>query len=206
VNRSAPDLLVLHALRLAGMADEVKVARRHALDPGLVEDLLLDHEAAGLVTRVGFAGLTGWALTERGKAEGERLAAAELDATGARPVVTAVHDDFVPLNARLLGAMSRWQVRPATGDPMAANDHTDWAWDEQVLRTLSNLSVALRGLEERLVTVLLRFGGYTDRFAAALGQVDRGQRRYVDEPGLDSAHTVWFQLHEDLLATLHLSR
>jgi len=120
VNPSAPDLLVLHALRIAGMADEAKVARRYALDPDLVEDLLLDHEAAGLVTRVGFAGLNGWALTERGKVHGERLAAAELDTTGARPVVNAVHDDFVPLNTRLLGAMSRWQVRPAVGDPMAA--------------------------------------------------------------------------------------
>ena len=56
------------------------------------------------------------------------------------------------------------------------------------------------------MAVLQRFGGYGDRFAAALAQVDRGQRRYVDEPGLDSAHTVWFQLHEDLLATLNLSR
>ena len=134
------------------------------------------------------------------------MAAAELAATGARPVVVAAHDDFVPLNTRLLGAMSRWQVRPAAGDPMAANDHTDWAWDEQVLRTLADLSVALRGGEERLVTVLPRFGGYADRFATALAQVDRGQRRYVDEPGLDSTHTAWFQLHEDLLATLNLSR
>ena len=33
VNPSAPDLLVLHALRIAGMADELKVARRYALDP-----------------------------------------------------------------------------------------------------------------------------------------------------------------------------
>jgi hypothetical protein len=73
-------------------------------------------------------------------------------------------------------------------------------------RTLANLSIALRGLEARLVAVLQRFGGYGDRFAAALAQVDRGQRRYVDEPGLDSAHTVWFQLHEDLLAPRDLSR
>jgi hypothetical protein len=69
---------------------------------------------------------------------------------------------------------------------MAANDHADWAWDERVLRTLANLSIALRGLEQRLVTVPPRFGGYGDRFAGALAQVDRGQRKYVDEPGLDS--------------------
>ena len=45
MNPSGPDLLVLHALRVAGMADEVKVVRRYALDPDVVEDLLLDQEA-----------------------------------------------------------------------------------------------------------------------------------------------------------------
>ena len=47
-----------------------------------------------------------------------------------------------------------------------------------------------------------RFSGYADRFAAALARVDQGQRRWVDEPRIDSCHTVWFELHEDLLASL----
>lgn len=204
--RSAPDLLVLHALRVTGMAGGATIAHRYALDRDLVEELLLDHEAAGRVTRVSFGDLAGYSLTERGKADGESMLAAELDVTGARATVAAVHDDFLPLNARLLRAMSRWQVRPAPGSPLAANDHTDWGWDEQVLRTLAKLTVALRGLEDRLVAALDRFAGYGDRFASALARVDQGQRRWVDEPGVDSAHTVWFQLHEDLIATLGLRR
>jgi len=31
-------------------------------------------------------------------------------------------------------------------------------------------------------------------------------RRWVDAIGIDSCHTVWFQLHEDLLATLGIPR
>ena len=205
-HRSAPDLLVLHALRVTGMAGGATIAHRYALDRDLVEELLLDHEAAGRVTRVSFGDLAGYSLTERGKADGESMLAAELDATGARATVTA--------RARRLPAAQRPSAPrhvalagPAgPGAPLAANDHTDWGWDEQVLRTLAKLTVALRGLEERLVAALDRFAGYGDRFASALARVDQGQRRWVDEPGVDSAHTVWFQLHEDLIATLGLRR
>ena len=64
-----------------------------------------------------------------------------------------------------------------------------------------------RGIDGRLHASLERFAGYADRFAAALAQVDRGQRQVRStNPALDSAHTVWFQLHEDLLATLNLAR
>ena len=33
-----------------------------------------------------------------------------------------------------------------------------------------------------------------------------GQNAWVDGVGVDSCHTVWMQLHEDLLATLGLDR
>lgn len=59
---------------------------------------------------------------------------------------------------------------------------------------------------EELCGVLTRFQGYDDRFAAALARVDAGDRSWVDRPGADSCHTVWFQLHEDLLATLGIRR
>jgi hypothetical protein len=39
-----------------------------------------------------------------------------------------------------------------------------------------------------------------------LRRVDRGERRWVDAPRIDSCHTVWFELHEDLLASLGLER
>ena len=37
-------------------------------------------------------------------------------------------------------------------------------------------------------------------------RVDQGERTWVDEPKIDSCHTVWFDLHEDLLATLGMER
>ena len=51
-----------------------------------------------------------------------------------------------------------------------------------------------------------RFDGHAERSAAAPARVDAGERRWVDPPEVDSCHTVWIQLHEDLLATLGIPR
>jgi hypothetical protein len=188
------------------MATAAEIARRFPVDPAEAEELLLDHEASGHVRRVEFADLRGWSLTERGRTEDERLLAAELAAAAARDAVEESHASFVPLNSRFLETITRWQIHPTSWDAMAANDHSDWRWDEQVLGTLAGLSRRLRPIEERLTGSLARFGGYADRFAAALARVDQGERKWVDEPRIDSCHTVWFELHEDLLATLGLAR
>ena len=53
--------------------------------------------------------------------------------------------------------------------------------------------------------VLMRFGLYGTRLTAALERALAGNTAYVTDT-LDSYHTVWFQLHEDLLVTLGISR
>ena len=53
---------------------------------------------------------------------------------------------------------------------------------------------------------LHRFAGYPERYSAALDRVDRGERAWVAQPTIESCHTVWMELHEDLLATLGLER
>ena len=203
---SSPALLVLHAARIKGRVDPAGVARRYSLDTKDVEELFLDHEARGWVQRVQFADLHGWSITERGRDEVHRLLADELDRAAARDVVEEVHDAFVRLNARFLDAVTRWQVRPMPEDRMAANDHSDPSWDGRVLDALAQVTHRLRPLEEQLSDKLARFEGYSDRIEAALVRVDRGETRWVDEPGIDSCHMVWFELHEDLIATLGLER
>ncbi|HEX6444638.1 MAG TPA: hypothetical protein VF053_06110 [Streptosporangiales bacterium] len=89
---------------------------------------------------------------------------------------------------------------------MAANDHTDWHWDERVLRTLASIGSSFAQLCGQLTERLARFDGYTQRYAAALHEVDGGRRAWVDAPDWDSCHTVWIQFHEDLLATLGIPR
>jgi hypothetical protein len=182
------------------------VAGRYSLDAGDVEELFLDHEARGWVQRVAFADLHGWAITERGREEIHRLLTEELDRAGAREAVAETHTSFVRLNTRFLDAVTRWQVRPSPWDRMALNDHSDPRWDGDVLEALRGLARRLRPLEEQLSGKLTRFQGYTDRIEGALARADRGETKWVDEPGIDSCHMVWFELHEDLLATLGLER
>jgi hypothetical protein len=203
---SSAELLVMHGLRVKGMTDAAAVARRFALDHELVDELLLDYEAFGWISRVHFADVDGWSLTASGLAENERRLAAELDQTGARSKVLAAHDVFVALNSRFLVAITNWQIRPRGGDPLAANDHRDLSWDERVLDELHGLQGGLQPVCDGLAAALARFAGYTERYSAALDRVDRGEGSWVAQPKIDSCHTVWMELHEDLLATLGLER
>ncbi len=166
----------------------------------------MDFEAYGWVTRSEFAGSGGWSLTDGGRAENERRLAAELEASGARSTVVEVHRRFLPLNARFQEAVTRWQVRPLPGDPMAANDHTDFRWDDRVIGSLRSLGRRLVPLNADLFNALARFGGYAERYNAAVARVERGGNRWVDGLGIDSCHVVWMQLHEDLLASIGLDR
>lgn len=200
------DLLVLHGVRLMGMATTARVAARFALDVAATDELLLDHQALGRVTWSEFAGRGGWSLTDSGRGFGEELLAEELDAAGARDAVQAVHAEFLPLNARFLQAVTDWQIRPERADPLATNDHTDWAWDERVLDELGSLGRRLAPLVAGAAAVLPRLDGYAGRYGAALARVEQGERSYVDGIGVDSCHAVWFELHEDLIATLGLRR
>ena len=203
---SDPADLVLHGPRVLGFADSGKIAARFGLDHDLTHELLLDFEARGWVTHSTFADSTGWSITDLGRVENERRLAAELDLAGARDAVTVLHAEFVPLNRRFGKACTNWQIRPTQLDPMAFNDHTDWPWDEQVLRSLTALDRAFGQVCDELARRLRRFDGYAARYSAALARIDAGQRRWVDSPEMDSCHTVWIQFHEDLLGTLGLVR
>jgi hypothetical protein len=203
---SSPELLVLHGLRVKGMADAATVAERFVLDRELVDELLLDYEAFGWITRVGFADVTGWALTATGRAEDQRRLAAELDETHTRSEVVAAHEVFSVLNSRFLVTVTNWQIRPKPTDPIAVNDHGDPRWDERVLDDLRDLGTSVEPLCEQLTTALERFAGYSERYAAAFDKAARGERAWIAQPKIDSCHTVWMEFHEDLLATLGLER
>ena len=195
-------LLVLHAVRLRGMTSAAAAAARFRLDPGAVDELLLDFAAYGWVSHAEFAGTGGWSLTDAGRMENERQLAAELQTAAARPVVEDVYVRFLPLNARFQGAVTKWQLRPLPGDEMARNDHTDFRWDDRVLDSLDRTVGHALDLIQALSSVLHRFEGYDVRLRRALAAVSSGRREWVDGLDVDSLHRVWFELHEDLLATL----
>jgi hypothetical protein len=188
------------------MADDAMVSRRTGIALEKVSELLEDDEAYGWVTRAEFAGTSGWALTERGRDEDYRKLAEELDRAGARPAVEQAHQVFETLNGRLVKACTDWQLRPSQADRLAANDHSDPQWDARVLDELSALAGELKQLIGGLSATLARFGGYDERFSAALTRARAGEGRWVAGVGVASCHAVWMELHEDLLSTLGIPR
>jgi hypothetical protein len=203
---TAADLLALHAVRLLGFADTPAVAARFGLAEDDVAVLLEDHRALGHVAWTVFGDSAGWSLTDRGRLVGERLLAEELAATGRRDLVHRQYLDFLDSNAEVLRAVTDWQTRPAVGRPFAEYDHQDLRWDARVLQRLAIVGDRLAPLSAAIGGVLPRLDGYAARYSAALARARAGDRVWVDGLGIDSCHTVWFQLHEDLLATLGIPR
>lgn len=205
-HQSAPQLLILHAVRLLGFADSAALAERSGASGDEVTHLLRDAQRHGWVHHVEFAEHSGWSLTDAGRTENEHQLAVERNSADPVGAVPSVYRDFLPLNTRLLRAVTDWQIRPTSEARFTPNTHTDNAWDQRVLDELVALGAALSPLTDRLCRVLARFDGYAARYEVALHKALSGQHHWVDTTGVDSCHRVWFQLHEDLVATLGIDR
>jgi DNA-binding transcriptional MocR family regulator len=196
--------LVLHGLRLKGFAETDVLSEASGLDDVTVVRALEGLAAEGLVRRKQGIDVSGWVLTAQGRAEHEKRLAAELDATGARPEIEAAYGEFSVLNPELLQLCTDWQLRPEGAGQI--NDHTDAAYDAAVVDRLQDLHRRALPVVAALAALLPRFGGYPARLQHAADRVGAGDRDWFTRPMIDSYHTVWFELHEDLLATLGLQR
>jgi len=202
-HRTSIDLVVLHALRCIGFASLERVAAATGLTDSDTESELIDLAVAGLVTRV--AGqFGGWGLTDAGRAADAERIADELETSGTRAAVAAACDDFLVLNPELLDLCTAWQTRTADGI-RTPNDHTEPEYDARVLNRLTDLDRRADGVCTALSAALLRFERYRVRLSDALARAQSGAHAYVTE-STESYHAVWFQLHEDLLATLGIPR
>jgi hypothetical protein len=202
--RSGSRLLVLHGLRLKGVAPPEAVADAVGLPRAEVAALLDELAAEGLVDhREGR--LAGWALTRAGRSAHERLLAREADTDAVRPRVEGAYGRFRELNPDVLDVVSRWQVREVGGKPVR-NDHRDPVYDEAVVHDLSAIHRDTRPVCDRLAGTLDRYRPYGPRLTHAVERVRAGDTDYFAKPMIPSYHTVWFELHEDLLATLGIDR
>jgi hypothetical protein len=203
---SDPDLLVLHALRLKSLAPLETVADHAALPADDVADRLEAFAGKGWA-RYRPGALAGWSLTPAGRVEGAGRLADELAATGARQAVTAAYHQFLARNQRFLQVCTDWQMHPAApGSAPRLNDHGDPAYDQGVIGGLRAIDGDIRLVCTDLAHALARFGHYGERFGRALRHVEAGDGDWFTRPVLDSYHTIWFELHEDLLATLGIER
>lgn len=202
--QSSTRLLVLHTLRLKGIAEAAAVAEHTGLDEDTVGAELEELLDADLV-RLRRGRIAGHALTPEGRVVGQRLVDEELEESGARPVVEQAYQDFLGLNDQLLAVCTAWQLRDVDGERVV-NDHTDADYDARVREELQELHRRVLPVLDRLCEVLDRFEGHRTRLQTALDRVLAGEHDWFTKPMFPSYHSIWFELHEDLLATLGTER
>jgi hypothetical protein len=195
---------VLHALRVAGFAPAAHLSEVTGHDHPTVERLLRELEARSLAAERS-GRLAGWLLTDDGKAEHAVLVAAELERSGARPVVEAGYGRFLKLNEDFKALCTSWQLRPA-GSGHVPNDHADATYDEHVILRVQKFHGHVEAVCDQLGQGLERYGRYQPRFAGALDRLCQGDQTALTRPLSGSYHDVWMELHQDLLVTLGRER
>ena len=136
-------------------------------------------------------------LTAAGKAAGAELIAADR-ARWSGEAASAALDAFLVLDRRMKATVTAWQMRTVDGTE-ALNDHSDPAYDDRVLADLAGLNADARAWLTPLAAALPRLATYVSRLDRAERLAAGGDQRYVASPRVDSYHSAWFELHEDLI-------
>ncbi|MBS0340064.1 MAG: hypothetical protein JSS56_06025 [Proteobacteria bacterium] len=111
------------------------------------------------------------------------------------------HLAFEKVNIDLKTLITDWQTLKI-GGKLVPNDHSDEAYDEQILKRLAKLHSNAEKVLTALAKVLPRIGIYLDKLEEALEKAESGEIEWVSDAKIESYHTVWFELHEDLLCLL----
>ncbi|OBG26845.1 hypothetical protein [Mycobacterium sp. E3198] len=189
------ELAVLQAVRLKGRVRPTELAATLGRDPGDVADVVERLTAAGLL--VDDAALR---ISPGGRARLEALLAEErrgLD-SGA---MAAAYADFRPVNTEFKSLVTDWQVKGG-----APNAHDDAEYDAAVLARLDRVHARVVPIIEAAAAQLPRLGAYATKLLAALDNIKAGDTAWLSRPLIDSYHTVWFELHEELIGAVGLTR
>lgn len=186
--------LALHGLAVLRAATAAEVARRMAMDPRETEAVLALAATHGRVVPAGdrlmLAPLARLALA----ADYSRTCATlRVDAR-----FTAAVAEFEVVNRDLKALMTQWQTRTVGGTALP-NDHADADRDARIIDRLGRFHDRVTPLLDRLAGCVPRLAVYRDRLLAALERAEDGDIAFVSDIGCESYHTLWFDLHEDLL-------
>ncbi len=205
-HRSDPETLVALALRLKGFGEVWTIASVHGLGAETTAVILRGMVKSEKCVMRQVEAVEKYVLTPTGREEGQAALAQELEVVDARGIVEALYEKFLQLNPEMLQLCTDWQVINDGSGEQKLNDHGDSEYDTKVLDRLVLLDQQIAEILQPLIGVLSRFDNYPSRFASALEKVLSGDLDWLTKPIMASYHTVWFELHEDLLATLGINR
>ena len=209
------ELLVLQAVRLAGIADLDAILDRTFLGDEEVERVIAAANETGVVEHFSFGDSSGWTITEAGSSRLAELLRRDVARQGATDVLAATLEAFEPLNGRFVALVTGWQMRVAppdkkvsAGAPGGPGRGADAAELHELLTELESIGSELRAVLTDLIGVLPRFGRYPAQYSAAVRRArhDDLSWGWVTGIGILSCHVVWAELHQDLFSTLGRDR
>ena len=118
--------------------------------------------------------------------------------------MSAAYNDFRAVNTDLKSVVTDWQLKGGPGG--APNTHDDAEYDAAVLGRLDGVHARVMPVIEAAATQLPRLGAYSAKLVAALSKIKAGDTAWLTKPLADSYHTVWFELHEELILAIGLTR
>jgi pyruvate, orthophosphate dikinase len=187
----SPERLV-RVLAIKGLAQAQALADALLTTPDELQPVLDGLVAEGSVSSVAGA----YRLTDAGTARA--AAALETERTGwGTDGANAALDGFLELDGRMKSIVTAWQLRDA--EAQVINDHTDAAYDREVLERLAALHADAVAWLVPLETQAALLIGYHARLDQAAEQAIAGDGRFVASPRVDSYHGIWFELHEELI-------
>jgi hypothetical protein len=189
------ELAVLQAVRLKGRVRPLELAATMGRDLA---------DIAGVVERLTASGLLIDDATLRispgGRARLEALLAEER--AGVDPAaMAAAYEQFRPVNTDFKSLVTDWQVKGG-----APNAHDDADYDAAVLGRLDGVHARVLPIIEAAAAQLSRLNAYSTKLQAALNKVKAGDTAWLARPLIDSYHTVWFELHEELIGARGMTR
>lgn len=196
------DLPVLMAIRVQGLSPPERLAAAVGEPEERAARRAQELVDAGLaMKRTGR--VEGFCLTPEGSGALEQA----LDEEGLRgdDVLADAYERFLPLNDELLQVASDWQVRKH-GGVETPNDHTDAAYDQGVLDRLFELHDKALVVVRKMMKRARRYAPYRGRLNDCIERLESGDASALTAALKESYHTVWYELHEDLLLTLGLER
>jgi hypothetical protein len=193
--------LALHGLAIKKYASPKDVAEIVGMDAEKVASLLAEAESRGRVARAGDKFMLTAPAQVALRSEYSRVYADQRSSSA----MNAAYDDFEKVNVLLKQLVTDWQTMDVGGEKLP-NDHSNRDHDEKIIDRLGALHERSEPILKRMAAGLPRLGIYSEMLTAALEKAEVGAIEWVSDARIASYHTVWFEMHEDLLRALGRER
>lgn len=117
----------------------------------------------------------------------------------------AAYDRFELINRNLKQVITDWQTITVGGEAVP-NSHDDEDYDGKIIDRLGTIHEQVEGTLKSLSQQVPRIGTYLRKLTEALEKAEDGDIEWVSDIRRESYHTVWFELHEELLRIMGTER